>query len=92
MDNFSDEYFFILEMHVSEKAKTNKEDWYHGTLERRQAVQVLKSAESGDGTFLVRLSTKGSADLVLTLLCDQHDYHYIIHKQVILCQLNHCIN
>ncbi|EDW79672.1 uncharacterized protein Dwil_GK17895 [Drosophila willistoni] len=63
-------------------ATTSKEQWYHGTLKREEAVDILKkyakeltdkdSQVDTSGCFLVRYSESAAAiGYVLTLLCDQ---------------------
>jgi len=63
-------------------ANTTRDQWYHGTLTREEAVAILKKHAKEllakqrevdtSGCFLVRYSESPAASgLVLTLLCDQ---------------------
>ncbi|KAI5712841.1 hypothetical protein M8J75_011667 [Diaphorina citri] len=68
-----------LENYKSAPAKSHKKDWYHGTLDRLEAVALLKRAGNKDGAFLVRFSDRKG--FVLTMVCAEQPYHFQIQKQ-----------
>ncbi|CAH0562157.1 unnamed protein product [Brassicogethes aeneus] len=63
--------------------KSLKKDWYHGTLSRKEAEDMIRSHCYETGTYLVRYSDR-NASKVLTLLCDGNFFNYIIQS----CQNN----
>lgn len=71
----------ILKNHEGPKPKTKKEDWYHGTLKREEAVDLLTVTNSNtDGRFLVRYS-ENNTGYVLTMMFQNAPYHFLISKQ-----------
>nr|CAD7408405.1 unnamed protein product [Timema poppensis] len=48
----------ILRNYMCPAPKTHKNDWYHGTLGRNEALCLLKEHGNKDGTFLVRYSDR----------------------------------
>lgn len=78
---------FLTETHEGPKPSTTKDDWYHGTLSRAEAIQLLTSySGNSDGRFLVRYSEKEES-IVLTMMIatSTTPYNYFIKKQV-TCQ------
>lgn len=81
-------FFFITVNFVPPIPKTTKAQWYHGTLSRDEAVYILNkyckshSITSTDGVFLVRYSNKHTGTYVLTMLCDNSAFNFIIRKEV----------
>lgn len=59
---------------------TCKQDWYHGTLDRNEALTLLKKAGDHDGGFLVRYSDRNV--YVLTMIYAQQPYHFQIQRKV----------
>uniref|UniRef100_A0A0K8TI66 Tyrosine-protein kinase n=1 Tax=Lygus hesperus TaxID=30085 RepID=A0A0K8TI66_LYGHE len=56
-----------------------KEDWYHGTLSRNEAINILMASGNYEGQFLVRYSEKERTH-VLTMICSKKPYHFPIKK------------
>lgn len=72
----------ISETHEGPKPKTSREDWYHGTLSRDEAHELLKATNANtDGRFLVRYSEKNSG-FVLTMMYMNQVYNYVISQEV----------
>ncbi|KAM3967419.1 SH2 ankyrin repeat kinase [Aphomia sociella] len=76
----------LLNNHKPEPPKTSKSQWYHGTLNRDEAVQALQqhaAAATGptDGSFLVRYSERHTGAYVLTMLSEKTPYNFIIRKE-----------
>ena len=61
--------------------RTHKSLWYHGTLGRVEAHQLIKTMPEKDGVFLVRYSDKQRCDVLTVQLMDKI-YHYQIRKEV----------
>ncbi|XP_043643754.1 tyrosine-protein kinase Shark [Drosophila teissieri] len=53
--------------------------WYHGSLSREAADDLLKQGYE-DGTFLVRESSTAAGDFVLSLLCQGEVCHYQVRR------------
>ena len=74
-------FLFYKANHPISSPKTTKSEWYHGTLGRVGAVEILKRLSgNSDGSFLVRFSER--TGLVLTMLYLEQDYHFPIQKEV----------
>lgn len=65
----------------SPEPRTLKENWYHGTLGRDEAVAMINQAGNKDGSFLVRYSDRSEAD-ILTMIHDQEYYHFQLQREV----------
>lgn len=63
-------------------AKSNRKDWYHGSMDRHAAVALLKEYEKQDGAFLVRRSGRKAGAYVLTMVHMEHVYNFQICKKV----------
>lgn len=73
--------FLFLAQHTCPSPTTKKSDWYHGTLGRNQAIDLLKEQTNNvDGSFLVRYS--GHSGYVLTMMYLEQDFHFQIQTQV----------
>ncbi|CAA9995036.1 unnamed protein product [Nesidiocoris tenuis] len=75
-------YFQIAELlknYVPAPFRSTKDDWYHGTLSRDEAVKLLNASGNSDGCFLVRYSGKEHA-YILTLTFSNKPYHFPIHE------------
>ncbi|XP_018327039.1 tyrosine-protein kinase Shark [Agrilus planipennis] len=70
----------ILENYRSPPAKSSKNHWYHGTLDRQEAEATIKKFSMTNGAFLIRYSDRNQAT-VLTIVNENQFYHYIIRKQ-----------
>lgn len=75
---------YFAENYKCPMPKTQKKDWYHGTLDRNEAVNMLKEQGNKDGTFLVRYSDRNGGMYVLTTVYSGQPYHFQIKTQVIL--------
>lgn len=62
--------------------KEKRSDWYHGTLDRAEAISLLRKNGDKDGTFLVRFSDRRGGTYVLTIMYHCQDFHYQIQKKV----------
>lgn len=62
-------------------AKTHKNLWYHGTLDRHEAENKIKKYSTQNGTFLVRWSDRNKGN-VLTLFNEEVFFNYIIRNLV----------
>uniref|UniRef100_A0A8D8PSK7 Tyrosine-protein kinase n=1 Tax=Cacopsylla melanoneura TaxID=428564 RepID=A0A8D8PSK7_9HEMI len=71
----------ILQNYKCAPAKSNKKDWYHGTLARDEAISILKRQGNKDGSFLVRISPKEGKTYVLTMVCAELAYNFQIKKE-----------
>lgn len=71
----------VLENYKSPPPKTNRNLWYHGTLNRSEAESKIRKYSDSNGTFLVRWSDRNKA-IVLTLYNDKGFFNYIIKNQV----------
>ncbi|XP_049955937.1 tyrosine-protein kinase Shark isoform X2 [Schistocerca serialis cubense] len=65
--------------------KTQKKEWYHGTLDRSEAIALLKEYGNKDGTFLVRYSDRNGGMYVLTTVHAGHPYHFQIQIKGSYC-------
>ncbi|XP_021915720.1 tyrosine-protein kinase shark isoform X4 [Zootermopsis nevadensis] len=72
----------ILRNYKCPVPKTQKKDWYHGTLDRNEALNMLKEWGSKDGTFLVRYSDRNGGMYVLTTIYSGQTYHFQIRTQL----------
>ncbi|CAG9855427.1 unnamed protein product [Phyllotreta striolata] len=70
----------ILELYRYTAKRTDKSDWYHGTLGRQEAEMIIRQYSGKCGTYLVRFSERNKED-VLTLLNDGRFRNYIIHSK-----------
>lgn len=79
---------FFAENYTPPIPKTSKSHWYHGTLNREEAVNILNNycknngLNCSDGAFLVRYSNKNGIAYVLTMLYENVSYNFIIKKEV----------
>ncbi|PSN45883.1 Tyrosine-protein kinase HTK16 [Blattella germanica] len=71
----------ILRNYKPPAPKTLKKDWYHGTLDRSEAVNMLRDHGNKDGTFLVRYSDRNGGMYVLTTIYAGQPYHFQIKTQ-----------
>ncbi|XP_058804945.1 tyrosine-protein kinase Shark [Phymastichus coffea] len=65
----------------SRPTKEKLDDWYHGTLERMEAINLIHQHGDLDGSFLVRLSERHDGIRVLTVMYNKQAYHFQIQKQ-----------
>nr|CAD7448112.1 unnamed protein product [Timema bartmani] len=72
----------ILRNYMCPAPKTHKNDWYHGTLGRNEALCLLKEHGNKDGTFLVRYSDRNGGVYVLTTIHGGQPYHFQIKIKV----------
>ena len=78
-------YIYIYILLVSYQSPPPKEklcDWYHGTLDRGEAIRLLHENGDIDGSFLVRLSYRHGGMYVLSVMYHKQTYHFQIHKKV----------
>nr|XP_021192445.2 tyrosine-protein kinase Shark isoform X2 [Helicoverpa armigera] len=83
------ECYQLLKNHQPETPATSKKYWYHGTLNREEAVKILEEyckhhkveGKSSDGVFLVRYSERHTGAYVLTMLSENTPYNFIIRKE-----------
>ncbi|CAK1602261.1 unnamed protein product [Parnassius mnemosyne] len=83
------ECYQLLKSHTPDPPKTNKCQWYHGTLNREEAVKTLEEYckhhslqdKASDGVFLVRYSERHTNAYVLTMLSENTPYNFIIRKE-----------
>lgn len=59
-----------------------KENWYHGTLARKEALDLLKEYGNKPGSYLVRYSDKNGGGYVLTMIVDDRNFHFQIKNEV----------
>lgn len=62
--------------------KEKRCDWYHGTLDRAEAVALLHKHDDVDGSFLVRFSDRHRGGYVLTVMYHKQAYHFQIQRKV----------
>ncbi|GBP11044.1 Tyrosine-protein kinase HTK16 [Eumeta japonica] len=83
------ECYEILKTHKLETPKTSRSHWYHGTLNRDEALNLLEEYckhhnlkdKAADGVFLVRYSEKHPNAYVLTMLNKNTPFNFIIRKE-----------
>nr|CAB3510236.1 unnamed protein product [Spodoptera littoralis] len=83
------ECYQLLKNHQPDVPKTSKKLWYHGTLNREEAVKTLEEyckhhkveGKASDGVFLVRYSERHTGAYVLTMLSENTPYNFIIRKE-----------
>ncbi|XP_045499325.1 tyrosine-protein kinase Shark isoform X1 [Colias croceus] len=83
------ECYQLLKNHKPEPANTSKSQWYHGTLNREEAVKILEEYcrqhnlrdKASDGVFLVRYSERHTGAYVLTMYSENTPYNFIIRKE-----------
>ncbi|XP_012283848.1 tyrosine-protein kinase shark [Orussus abietinus] len=61
--------------------KEKRSDWYHGTLDRGEAVTLLHKNGDMDGSFLVRFSDRHAGSYVLTVMYHRQAFHFQIQKK-----------
>ncbi|XP_067008964.1 tyrosine-protein kinase Shark [Anabrus simplex] len=71
----------ILRNYQCPAPKTFKKDWYHGTLDRTEAITMLKEHGNKDGSFLVRYSDRNGGMYVLTTIHADQPYHFQIKTE-----------
>ncbi|XP_071442937.1 tyrosine-protein kinase Shark isoform X2 [Hetaerina americana] len=79
----------ILRNYKPPSAKSNRKEWYHGSISRNKAVEMLMESdkELGEdedgmvGIFLVRWSDRKGGGYVLTMLHAGQPYHFQIRKK-----------
>lgn len=71
----------LLKNYKSARARSQRKDWYHGTLGRAEALAILKQQEKKDGAFLVRLSESNKDGYVLTMMSVEQPYHFQIQRK-----------
>lgn len=69
----------ILENYQTPVPKTYKHEWYHGTLGRKEAEEIIRDSSLNNGTFLVRWSNRNNG-AVLTLFYENIFYNFIIRR------------
>uniref|UniRef100_A0ABD2XPA8 Tyrosine-protein kinase n=1 Tax=Trichogramma kaykai TaxID=54128 RepID=A0ABD2XPA8_9HYME len=57
-----------------------KSSWYHGTLDRMEAIHLLNESGGKDGSFLVRRSDRHDGIYVLTVLYGGQTFNFQIQK------------
>ncbi|XP_060516097.1 tyrosine-protein kinase Shark isoform X2 [Cylas formicarius] len=70
----------ILENYKSPVPKTDKSEWYHGTLDRHEAETLIRQSNPQCGAFLVRFSDRNNEN-VLTLYHEDKIYNFIIKQR-----------
>ncbi|KAK0083927.1 hypothetical protein PV325_007928 [Microctonus aethiopoides] len=71
----------LLRNYKAPVPKEKRSDWYHGTLDRAEAISLLRKNGDKDGTFLVRFSDRRGGTYVLTIMYHSQDFHYQIQKK-----------
>ncbi|CAH4031310.1 unnamed protein product [Pieris brassicae] len=79
----------LLKNYKSENPNTCKSQWYHGTLNREEAVKTLEDYckqnglrdKATDGVYLVRYSERHTGAYVLTMFSENTPYNFIIRKE-----------
>ncbi|XP_011302292.1 tyrosine-protein kinase shark isoform X2 [Fopius arisanus] len=71
----------LLHNYETPAPKEKKSDWYHGTLDRTEAVSLLHKHGDKEGSFLVRFSDRRGGTYVLTVMYHRQDYHFQIQKR-----------
>ncbi|XP_051153972.1 tyrosine-protein kinase Shark [Leptopilina boulardi] len=61
--------------------KEKLSDWYHGTLDRMEAIRMLRENGEVDGSFLVRFSSRNNGMYVLSVMYHKHAFHFQIQKK-----------
>ncbi|XP_012260350.2 tyrosine-protein kinase Shark isoform X1 [Athalia rosae] len=61
--------------------REKRSEWYHGTLDRAEAVALLHKHDDLDGSFLVRFSDRHRGGYVLTVMYHKQAYHFQIQKK-----------
>lgn len=64
------------------KPVLQKHCWYHGTLDRKEALDLLKEHGNKEGSYLVRYSDKNGGGYVLTMIVDKRSFHYQVKHEV----------
>ncbi|XP_032528833.1 tyrosine-protein kinase Shark isoform X1 [Danaus plexippus] len=87
-NNGHTECYQLLKNYKPDPPKTSKSQWYHGTLNREEAMHQLQeyckqhlSDKCSDGVFLVRYSERHTGAYVLTMLHGNTPYNFIIRKE-----------
>ncbi|XP_045459480.1 tyrosine-protein kinase Shark [Melitaea cinxia] len=83
------ECYQLLKNYKPEESNTTKIQWYHGTLNREEAVKTLEEYckqhnlkdKVTDGVFLVRYSERHTGAYVLTMLSENTPYNFIIRNE-----------
>lgn len=75
-------FYIFSEQYQTMEPVLKKSDWYHGTLDRREAVELLSEHGNQEGSYLVRYSDKHGGMNVLTMIVGDHTYHYHIKTKV----------
>ncbi|XP_063973343.1 tyrosine-protein kinase Shark isoform X2 [Diachasmimorpha longicaudata] len=71
----------LLRDYEAPAPKEKKTSWYHGTLDRTEAVALLHKHGDKEGSFLVRFSDRRGGTYVLTVSYHRQDYHFQIQKK-----------
>ena len=74
--------FISIEKYKTPLPKTRKQDWYHGTLDRNEALSMLREVGNRDGAFLIRYSDRNGGMDVLTMIFSGQPYNFQIQRQV----------
>ncbi|KAL0268767.1 UNVERIFIED_CONTAM: hypothetical protein PYX00_010583 [Menopon gallinae] len=69
----------ILNKYVPPKPALPKSSWYHGTLDRKEAIDLLKEYGNKEGSYLVRYSDKNV--FVLTMIVNNRSFHFQIKNE-----------
>lgn len=75
-------YLLIAEDYRTVEPTLRRESWYHGTLDRREAVELLREHGNKEGSYLVRYSDKHGGMNVLTMMVGGQAYHFHIKTKV----------
>ncbi|CAH2989231.1 unnamed protein product [Chilo suppressalis] len=83
------ECYQLLKNYTPDPPQTSKSLWYHGTLNRDEAVRTLEEYcrqrglrdRPSDGVYLVRYSERHTGAYVLTMLSENTPYNFIIRKE-----------
>ena len=73
---------FITGKYKAPKPVLSKYNWYHGTLDRKEAVELLKEYGNKEGSYLVRYSHKNGGVYVLTMIVNDRSFHFQIKNEV----------
>ncbi|XP_015602408.1 tyrosine-protein kinase Shark [Cephus cinctus] len=71
----------LLRNYQGPAPKEKRSDWYHGTLDRSEAIALLQKHGNIDGSFLVRFSDRHGGSYVLTVMYHGQAYHFQIQKK-----------
>lgn len=74
------DFFGFPENYKCPTPKTYANQWYHGTLGRREAEDIIRDYSTKNGTFLIRWSNRNKGQ-VLTVLNDNVFFNFIISRQ-----------